>query len=343
VGVRIGVIGCGIMGATHVRLLATEVRGAEVAAVADADAVRAAAVAGGARVHEDPLALVADADVDAVIVASSDATHEAFVLACLEAGKPVLCEKPLAATAEAALRVVEAEEALGRRLVQLGFMRRYDTGYTAMKAALAEGAVGAPLLLHCIHRNAQVPPDYTSDMLITSSAVHEIDAARWLLEDEIVSAVVHGPRAPRSPGGLRDPQLVVMETAGGVLVDVEVFATARYGYDIRCELVGEAGTVTLAPPRTVEVRRDGQDAALVPESFGPRFADAYRRELQAWAGAAAEGGAAGPSAWDGYAANAVAEACLRSLAEGGGRQAVELPERPALYADAGLRPNPTGV
>src|SRR3954468_24571502 len=322
------------MGATHVRLLATEVRGAEIAAVADADPVRAAAVAGGARVHDEPLALVADADVEAVIIASSDATHEGFVLACLEAGKPVLCEKPLAATAEAALRVVEAEAALGRRLVQLGFMRRYDTGYAAMKAALADGAVGAPLLLHCIHRNAQVPPEYTSDMLITSSAVHEIDVARWLLDDEIVSAVVHGPRVPRSPGGLRDPQLVVMETAGGVLVDVEVFATARYGYDIRCELGGESGTGSLVPPRAGEIRRDGRDGAMVPEGFAPRFAEAYRRELQAWAVAAAGGGGPGPSAGAGSAASAVGEACLRSLAEGGGSQVVELAARPALYGEA---------
>src|SRR3954451_11965207 len=331
------------MGATHVRLLATEVRGAEIAAVADADPVRAAAVAGGARGDDEPLALVAYADVEAVIIASSDATHEGFVLACLEAGKPVLCEKPLAASAAAGLRVVEAEAALGRRLIQLGFMRRYDSGYVAMKAALRDGAVGAPLLLHCIHRNASVPPDYTSDMLITSSAVHEIDVARWLLEDEIVSAVVHGPRVPRSPGGLRDPQLVVMETAGGVLVDVEVFATARYGYDIRCELVGESGTVTLAPPLTVEVRRDGQDAALVPESFGPRFADAYRRELQAWGAAAAEGGAAGPSAWDGYAASAVGEACLRSLAEGGRSHAVELAARRAVCGEAAAARSPSAA
>src|SRR3954451_19846639 len=92
------------MGATHVRLLATEVRGAEIAAVADADPVRAAAVAGGARGDDEPLALVADADVEAVIIASSDATHEGFVLACLEAGKPVLCEKSLAASAGAGAR-----------------------------------------------------------------------------------------------------------------------------------------------------------------------------------------------------------------------------------------------
>ena len=75
---------------------------------------------------------------------------------------------------------------------------------------------------------------------------------------------------------------------------------------------------------------------MVPEGFAPRFAEAYRRELQAWTVAAGGGGATGPSAWDGYAASAVGEACLRSLAEGGGSHAVELAERPGLYAAEGL-------
>ena len=101
-------------------------------------------------------------------------------------------------------------------------------------------------------------------------------------------------------------------------------------------MVGETGTVTLAPPRTVDVRRDGQDGAVVPDGFAPRFAEAYRRELQAWTVAAAGGGPTGPSAWDGYAASAVAEACLRSLAEEAGAHAVELAERPGLYAAEGL-------
>ncbi len=149
-------------------------------------------------------------------------------------------------------------------------------------------------------------------MLITSSCVHEIDITRWLLGEEIVAATV---RAPRSTGrrrtGLVDPQLILLETASGVLIDVEVFVNARYGYDIRCELVGEQGTLRLAEQ--------------VEPDFRARFATAYRRELDCWVQ-----GDKGPSAWDGYAANAVADACLASLASGR-RAEVELAEKPALY------------
>ena len=202
------------------------------------------------------------------MVASFDTTHEEFVLACIAAGKPVLCEKPLATTADACLRVIDAELAAGRRLVSLGFMRRYDPGLRGDQGAASTTAASArSLLVHCAHRNAVAPPIYTSEMLITSSAVHEIDITRWLLGEEIVGATVRAPRShhAQAPDGLRDPQLVLLETASGVLIDVEVFVNARYGYDIRCELVGETGTLRL-------------DEQVAPD-FRARFATAYRREL----------------------------------------------------------------
>jgi myo-inositol 2-dehydrogenase / D-chiro-inositol 1-dehydrogenase len=319
---RVGVVGTGVMGAGHVRTLASEVTGASVAAVADVDAERARQVAEtaapGAEVFGDPLALIASDGVEAVLVVSSDPTHEALVLACLQAGKPVLCEKPLAPTSEASLRIVEAEAALGRRLVQVAFMRRFDAGYRALKARSEE--LGATLLIHNVHRNPSVPPFFTSEMIITSSVTHEIDVARWLTGEEIVSASVRTGRLTTNGGGMLDPQLVTLETAGGVLVDVEAFVNAGYGYEIRCELVGEHGTADL--PRSVA------------PGFLERFHDAYRTELQAWADAIAAGPPTGPSAWDGYAASVVADACLASLAAGGGQAGVELAPLPALYAAA---------
>ena len=319
--VGVGVIGAGMMGAAHVVTLTTAVEGAHVAAVSDADPERAAAAAreAGARAIADPRELILDPDVEAVVVASFDTTHEEFVIACIQAGKPVLCEKPLATSADACLRVIDAELAAGRRLVSLGFMRRYDPGYEAIKTSLDDGGVGAVLLVHCAHRNAVAPPAYTSDMLITSSAVHEIDVMRWLLGEEIVGATVRAPRpTSQAPAGLRDPQLVLLETASGVLIDVEVFVNARYGYDIRCELVGETGTLRL-----------GEQVA---PDFRVRFATAYRRELEAWVRAVGGGHADGqPDAWDGYAANAVADACLASLASGE-RADVALEARPSLYS-----------
>jgi len=302
--VNVGVIGAGLMGSTHARLLAREVSGASVAAVADP-------VAPGA-VYADGFDLIADPAVDAVVVASPAATHERYVLACLEAGKPVLCEKPLATSAAAALRIVEAERALGRDLVTVGFMRRFDPGYVDLKARLDAGEIGTPLLMHCVHRNVSVHDFFDSAMILTDSAVHEIDVARWLLEDEITRVTVLAPRpSGRARPGLRDPQLVLLETAAGRIVDVEAFVSAGYAYDIRCEVVGEDGTLELLAPATVALRTGLAERAAIAAGFEQRFAAAYRHELQAWVA-----GRGGATAWDGYAAAAVAEAAVASLESG---------------------------
>src|SRR5918992_223453 len=330
---RIGVVGTGQMGRYHVERLAGGVPDAEVVAVSDvyvegakqvAEQVRARAYADG---HE----LVADDQVEAVLIASPGFTHEEFTLACLAADKPVLCEKPLAPTVDACLRVLEAEAAKPRRLVQVGFMRRYDDGFRSMKERLDDGQVGQALLLHCRHRNPSVPPGFTSDMMITDSVVHDIDVTRWLLGQEIVAATVHkARRSSLAPEGLQDPQMVVLETADGVLVDVESFVTCQFGYDIRYELVGESGTIALGEHPGVQVRAEGGHHGPIPADYRERFGAAYQTELQEWVSGVLRGEVTGPSAWDGYATTAVAEAAVESLTKGG-RVVVELAERPALY------------
>jgi myo-inositol 2-dehydrogenase / D-chiro-inositol 1-dehydrogenase len=292
---NVGVIGAGLMGTTHIRALSAAVSGARVAAVSDAfpeAAERVAREHGIATIHADPHELIHDRNVEAVIIASPAPTHEAFTLACLDAGKPVLCEKPLATSAQASLRVVEAEAALGRRLVHVGFMRRFDPGYATLKRRLDASEVGNPLVVHCVHRNPSAPPTFTSEMIITDSIVHEIDTVRWLLGEEIVRATVFA-----LPGTLQDPQAVVFEMASGRLVDVECFVNAQYGYDIRCEVVGETGTLELPRPATIA------------PGFQQRFGDAYVHELQNWIA----GKPGGATAWDGYAAAAVSEAAVESL------------------------------
>lgn len=330
--VRVGVIGVGLMGAEHVRLLSHVVSGSEVAAVCDVEPRRAETVAAdcGSRIVDDPMVLIKDDEVDAVLLASSDHTHEQFVLACLAAGKPVLCEKPLAPDVDGCTRILQAESDLGRRLVSVGFMRRYDPGYLDMKIALLDGSLGQVLMMHCVHRNA-LGMDLPSATLISGSAVHEIDIARWLLREELVSVTVHCPRPSSRSGGSQDPMLLVFASASGVLVDVEVFLNAGYGYEVRCELVAESGTVLLdwAPP-TVR-RASGALARAVPADWRWRFAEAYRRELQDWVdGVSAGGRCRGASAWDGYVAAAVAEAGIRGL-DSGRQQRVSLREQPALY------------
>lgn len=283
----------------------------------------------------DALELIRDPGVEAVVIASPAETHEPFVLACFEAGKPVLCEKPLAADAAAARRVLDAEAALGRRLVQVGFMRRFDPAYMALKSRLDGGAIGAPVLLHCAHRNPTVPPGFGSEMILTDSVVHDVDAARWLLGQELVKVTVLTPRPSRNaPAGVHDPQLVVFQTDAGALVDVEAFVNAQYGYDIRCEIVGETGTVALGPHGAVRLRHDGRDATDIPMGFQERFASAFVHELQSWIASIASRSAGGAGAWDGYAASVVCEAAVESLTTGQPAE-ISLESRPGLYAAAG--------
>jgi myo-inositol 2-dehydrogenase / D-chiro-inositol 1-dehydrogenase len=330
----IGVVGTGQMGRYHVERLAGGVPDAEVVAVSDVYVEGAKQVAEqvGARAYSDGHELIADDQVQAVLIASPGFTHEEFTLACLAADKPVLCEKPLAPTIDACLRVLEAEAAKPRRLIQVGFMRRYDDGFRALKVATDAARVGRPLLLHCRHRNADVPPGFTSDMMITDSVVHDIDVTRWLLGQEIVAATVFKARpSSLAPEGLQDPQMVMLETSGGVLVDVESFVTCQFGYDIRYELVGESGTLALGEHAGVQVRAEGGHHGPIPADYRERFGDAYQNELEEWVSGVLRGEVTGPSAWDGYATTAVAEAAVESLTKGG-RVAVELVERPALYA-----------
>ncbi len=331
---RVGVIGTGMIGQDHIRRLTEVLSGAQVVAVTDANADLAAEVAAklkNATVHVTGEDLIADAEVDAVIVCSWGPTHEAYVLASIAAGKPVFCEKPLATTVKACRTILDAEVAHGSRLVQVGFMRRYDASYRALKAVIDSGEIGAPLMYYSGHRNPAVPEHYTKDMAIVDTAVHDFDVTRWLLGEELAAIRVIAAK-PNSLGGkLLDPLLMVVETESGVLVNVETSVNIRYGYDIRGEVVGESGTAALADRGPVILRSANRVGVAVPEDWRERFIAAYDTEFQEWIdGVAAGEGATGPSSWDGYAAQVVCDAGVQAL-HSGDRITIELGEKPALY------------
>ncbi|PGH50300.1 Gfo/Idh/MocA family protein [Streptomyces sp. Ru87] len=331
----VAVIGTGRMGADHVRRLHEITSGAAVAAVADPDAERAKRLADGidgCTAHTDPDAAMAAPGVDAVLIASPGPVHEAQLLRAFELGLPVLCEKPLTPDAGSALRVLEAEQRLGRRLVQVGFMRRYDAEFLRLKALLDARELGHPMMLHCRHRNVSPSPGFTEQMMISDSVVHEIDTTRWLLGQEITAVRVLRPAAPdgSGPGGVGEPQLVLFETDGGAVVDVEIFVNCGFGYQVRCEAVCSAGSARVGDGHAMVTNAAGRWGGEIAQDFVVRFEDAYDREVQRWVDACRRGVVEGPSVWDGYAAAAACEAGVRAQATGE-RVPVELVERPALY------------
>jgi myo-inositol 2-dehydrogenase/D-chiro-inositol 1-dehydrogenase len=237
--------------------------------------------------------------------------------------------------ADSSLSLVRAEDEYaaraGRRLVQVGFMRRYDPEYAQLRALIESGDIGEPLVVHCAHRNAAVPPHFTSEMMITDSVVHEIDGARFLLGEEIAAVTVFRPRATRhAVAGQSDPLLVLFETAGGRMVDVECFVSTGVAYEVRTEVVAEDGSAMIGLDLGL-VRQYGAPSGAVRTTaiapgFRERFGRAYDIELQRWADAARRGTIDGPGVWDGYAASAVATAGVEAL-RSGQRTEVRLAQR----------------
>jgi myo-inositol 2-dehydrogenase/D-chiro-inositol 1-dehydrogenase len=323
---RLAVHGVGVMGADHVARINSRIAGARVTVVNDYLTEKAEAIAAGipgCRAISDPLDAIADPEVDAVVLATPGPTHEKQLLACLEHTKPVMCEKPLTTDVETSLEVVKREAELSTRLIQVGFMRRFDHEYAQLKALLDGGDLGLPLMLQCAHRNPAVPPSFDSAMIVRDSLVHEVDVARFLFEEEIASIQIIKPTAnPAAPHGVADPQIAIMRTVSGKHVDVELFVTTGVAYEVRTEVVAEKGSAMIG--LDVGLIRKGASGAWggqITPGFRERFGQAYDTEFQRWVDAVHRGRSTGdftdgPCAWDGYAASAVCEAGVESLQTG---------------------------
>ena len=333
--IAVGVIGAGGMGGRHARNLHQRVVGAQVVAIMDADAARAQTVAtacGGAQVFNNAQQLIQDPRVEAVLIASPDRTHAGFVLECLRHNKPVLCEKPLATNAADAQQILEMESQGGRKLVQVGFMRHYDPQHVAVKQAVERGEIGRPVLFKGWHRNINGDIGAPSAEIVTNSAIHDLDSARWLLGQEVEEAYVQGVSIDKSLGdNVWDLQIIQLRLSGNCLATIEVHVSVKYGYDVGAEVVGYGGAVQTGSTAPAIVRK--QRTAIQPVEFDwlERFDTAYLVELQHWIDSLkATGSPTGPDAWDGYASLAVAEACIESI-HTGQPQKVKQMACPAFY------------
>lgn len=335
---RVAVVGAGRMGSDHVDRLAHHTLRSRVSAVVDVDRERAAAVAatagdaaGEPQVFSSVDELLTAEAADAVVLATPGFLHEEALLKLLGAGIPVLCEKPLTPDPDSALRVVEAEVAAGRQLIQVGFMRRFDAGYRRLKQTIASGELGELLMLHHQHRNPAAPAEFTDEMIIHDSVVHEFDAVRYFTGEEITDVSVRIGRTTSRTGSVRDPQLVTVQTESGLLATVEIFVNAQIGYQVHTQATFENGLVKIGEGSEVEITTSGRTGVTVDAGFVTRFRDAYDLEVQQWVDATLRGEIAGPSAWDGYA---TAACCAAGVAAQQSRtvERVALAPKPSFYA-----------
>ena len=333
---KFGVVGTGAIGADHIRRITNTLSGGEVVAVTDIDQKVAAKVVEeyqlNATIHPNDESLIADPNVEVVLVASPGFVHEQTVLSALKAGKYVFCEKPLAVTSAGCKRIADAEIKTGKRLVQVGFMRRYDKGYMQLKEAIDNNFIGEPLMIHCAHRNPTVADDYSTDMAIHDTLIHEIDALHWLVNEEYKSVQVVFPKKTKNAlSHLKDPQVVIMETTGGIVITAEIFVNCRYGYDIQCEVVGTDGIVRLPENSSINFRKKATLGTNILMDWKDRFIEAYDIELQDFIDAIKKTGApTGPTSWDGYVAAVTADAAVKAQ-ESGEKEVVVLEEKPNFY------------
>ena len=291
---NIGVVGAGVMGSGHLEYLSQEVPGVTVAAVAEPDqALRRSVLEqwGITCAEFGTLEEMLDgAELDGVVIASPDRFHAESIKLCLSRGMPALCEKPLAQTLRDGEELAELAHAslgeIGRPLIHLGFMRRFDPPFVEVKELIQSGDLGSVLYINASTRNV-ASPGITSDELLTNIAIHEVDTLRWLLEDEWAQlSVLSGRPTSAAPDNTRDPIVLTGTTEAGVMIVADIFANNSYGYDVRCELTFERGVVRVGIWGDVSIVKNHEHPAhpafALGENWIARFRQAYIDELKAW-------------------------------------------------------------
>ncbi len=303
---KLAIVGAGGMGSFHARSLAA-LPGVEIVAIADlrvASADSLAAEVGGVP-SNDGLAVASMTGLDGLVIASPEDTHEELIHAALAQGTRILCEKPLAVGSAACRRIVDAEVAIGRRLLQLGLMRVFDPAHVQLAAEVA--ALCELHHVRCVHRNVH-EVRRTAQLILNQSLVHDIHSLRWLVGRDITRVTTLASPNPDHVEHL----LLTVEFEGAAHAIVE-FSEHSFAYEVAVEVDGDLGGAAMAPVMRPTVRRDGSTYVNIGTDWFGRFAEAYRIEAAVWLGSISGPAAIGPSAWDGLVAERVVEAAIDSL------------------------------
>jgi len=292
---NVGLIGLGRLGRVYARDLAGRIPETRLVAVADTAGSLAAEVAAEldvARAYTDPMALIDDAAVDAVVIATPTRRHREHVIAAAERRKPTFCEKPPALSLDEVAAMKTAIERSGV-FFQMGFIRRFDAGYAAAKQQIDAGRIGTPLVFKATSRDPFRPsleyanPASSGGMLI-DMGIHDFDLARWFMGDvgtvSAVGATIAYPEL--ATVGDIDNAIVSLTFTSGKLGAVDLTRSGIYGYDISTEILGLEGTIRIGylreTPILVMTKAGGVSHDTVPY-FMERFRDAYTHQLQDFA------------------------------------------------------------
>jgi len=321
---KVGLLGAGRIGNVHAKAISSH-PGSKLVAISDvnAEAARrlAAQYGADARTTED---IVNDPAIDAVLIATSTDTHSELIEAATRAGKAVLCEKPVDLSLERARACQNAAAATGRP-VMIGFNRRFDPNFAALKAAADRGEIGKSELLSITSFDPAPPPvSYVkvSGGLFRDMMIHDFDMACWIMGGmpETVTAVASSMVDPEiGAAGDFDTAVVTLQFADGRIAVIKNSRRAVYGYDQRVELLGSEGLLSAGNvlENTVSKATKSGVVSAKPEFFFlERYMRAYSEEWVAFVEAVNVGSALPVTLDDGVNALAVAEAATRSAKSG---------------------------
>jgi inositol 2-dehydrogenase len=290
----IGLIGLGRLGRVYARDLSSRIAETRLVAVSDPFGSLAAEVAAEFDVpahYSDPLAMIDDSTVDAVVIVSPTSTHRDLVIAAASRGKPTFCEKPPALALD---EIVEMQQAISSSgmFFQMGFMRRFDAGYASAKKQIEEGRIGTPLVFKSTSRDPFRPSlEYanpkSSGGMIIDMGIHDFDLARWFMGDVRTVSAIGGTIAypELATVGDIDNAIVSLTFTSGMLGVVDLSRSGLYGYDIAADILGSQGTLRVGYLRETPVMLLTKNSVAhdtVPY-FMERFRDAYTNQLRNFA------------------------------------------------------------
>ena len=282
------------MGSGHARYITEHVSDAEVVALSDIVLNRANQLATQIKTPQlvtgNVNEIFTSELVDAVIIASPDDLHVNHLRLAIAAGKPTLCEKPIATTIEEARSIAKEisdfQTKAGKELIHFGFMRRFDPQYRKVRELINSGNFGAPLFIRVVTRNV-ASTGATDNGLYTNIAIHDFDIFRWMFNSEFVQVESHYPkRNSLSQSGLSDPLIITAKLANGIMMIADIVAFNNYGYDARFEILCEKGSIEVGIFGDVVTRLNFESTPILgghlADNWMTRFERSYIEEVNAW-------------------------------------------------------------